>query len=153
MPIQKTPMLKNSFLTLLKFLQHKTEDKGLAPVISVAKIIDMLKSTGITISYQQLLDLTKDANIASMIKSINRNQLVIRSVGDEEVPQPMPTPEPEEENPEEEFNPEEFESSENEEGTGEEFGGPNEEEYMTSNPRPKKGVISTMARRALKRPD
>jgi hypothetical protein len=154
------PAIKNTLLTLLVFLKHKAEEKGLDPVISVSKVIDLLRGSGLKLSYQQLVDLTQDPSIAPSIKSINNNQIEINLGDEDENTAPaMDIP----------MEPEEGEGEEGQEG-GDEFGSddfsfpegeeaapvdgqqqaPPEEEFQG---RPQQSIITQMAKRAASRPD
>lgn len=165
MPQQKRidPIMRNSLISILSFLKHKAEDKGVVPVISVAKLIDLLKTSGMTITYQQLLDMTQDPAIAQSIKSINKNQVTIALSSDEAVAAPTPqedftSTENNEEDAEDEFNPDDF----NSDGESEDFGSEdnsnnnyqdNEEPQHNSRYGQQKSTVSNMAKRALGRAD
>jgi len=152
------PAIKNTLLTLLVFLKHKAEEKGLEPVISVSKVIDLLRGSGLRLSYQQLVDLTQDPSIAPSIKSINQNQIEL-NLGDEEAAAPamdIPMePEPEEgqaEGGDEEYNPEDFAMPEGEEQAPEE-GQPTPQPQEEEEGRPQQSIVTQMAKRAASRPD
>ena len=137
-------------------------DKGIVPVISVAKLIDLLKISGMTLTYQQLLDMTKDPTIAQSIKSINKNQVTI-ALRNDEVETPIENFPPEENTEEdnvgeddEDFNPDDFNSEDEEFGNNlEEPNYENTEEPQEHNSRygQEKSTVSNMARRALSRAD
>jgi hypothetical protein len=149
------PILKNSLVSVLAFLKHKAEDKGLSPVISVAKLIDLLKFSGMTLTYQQLLDMTHDPTISKSIKSINKNQVTI-SLGDEE-PEEQPLEDLGNVAPEgeEEFNPDDFQAPEegNEFEEGETSESAPEENEESNNFGKQKSTVSQMAKRAMLRND
>ena len=141
-------------------MEHKAEEKDLEPVIPVSKVIDLLRGSGLKLSYQQLVDLTKDPSIAPSIKSINKNQLQL-NLGDEETStEPIvPVAEPNqdvEQNPEgqgkEEFNPDDFAMPEGEGNEEPQENSCNEME-PEENGRPQQSVVRQMALRAAKRPD
>ena len=155
------PQIKNTLMSMIIFLKHKAEEKNLKPVITVAKLTDMLRSSGLKLSYQQLVDLTKDPTIAPSIKSINKNQIEF-NLGDEETVAPVEpeaiTPEdfgeeqPETENAgDEEYNPEDFEMPEGEEAP-EESPAP-EAEPEQAEPKQKESTVTQMAKRAAMRRD
>jgi hypothetical protein len=151
MPKQPNPLIKNALLTVLTFLKHKAEERDLQPVITVSKLLNLLPS-GIKITYQQLVDLSKDPVIAQSIKSINKNQVELRLGSDaEEEPEPAPTvqPEKDEEQPEgdEEYNPDDF--SFDEEGSEAPAEGPPQQEEEPI--RPQQDVVKQMAKRAAAR--
>jgi hypothetical protein len=163
MPIKTDPILKNTLISVLSFLKHKANDKGIKPVISVTKLIDLLKTSGMTLTYQQLVDLTKDPTIAKSIKSINKSQVTI-ALGDEE-PEEAPledldNTEPsfeDNEGEDEEFNPDDFQAPD-EEGFEEDFSNennnsPEESEEHNSRYGSEKSTVSCMAKRALSRAD
>ncbi|VVC05570.1 Uncharacterised protein [uncultured archaeon] len=144
-----TQELKNSLLSIIVFLKHKAEEKNLKPIISIAKLSDMLRGSGLSITYQQLLDLTKEPNIAPFIKDINRNQVEFNidaeEPSDEEFSEPDLSREP---IPDENL----------EEPTQEPA--PQEEQPQTVFPQQpiniqngQSGTVSQMARRAAARPD
>ena len=154
------PRIKNTLLSIIVFLKHKAEDKNLKPVITVAKLIDMLRSSGIKLNYQQLLDLTKNPFIAPSIKSINKNQIEF-NLGDEEEPSEFglenasSTDQPEQEEGGEEqessdedgeYNPEDFEMPEDEET-------PENTVEPEAAPKQKESMVTAMAKRAAQRPD
>ena len=155
MPKQSNPLIKNALLSVLTFLKHKAEEQDLRPVITVSKLLELLPS-GIKITYQQLVDLTKDPNIAKSIKSINKNQLELRLGSDEfdEDPVSAPAPEPKQpeendgdnenfpEDDEEDYNPDDF--SFDEEPAS--FEAPPEESM-----RPRPDIVKQMAKRAASR--
>jgi hypothetical protein len=155
MGTNSNPLIQNTLLSLIVFLKHKAEEKSLKPVITIAKLSDMMRSSGMRITYQQLVDLSKSPAIAPSIKSINKNQIVFNLDTDEVEPQQSEMPmEPipnEEENPEEnpdemggdEYNPEDF--------SGPEEGIENQE--MQPPQHQQQSIISAMARRAANRPD
>lgn len=151
------PLLTNTLLSVLTFLKHKADERGLKPVITVAKLTNLLHSSGLNLTYQQLADLTKDHRIAPSIKSINKNQIEL-NLGNEEPIQPeiapeMPDMEDEndeenqnsEESSDEEFNPNDFNMDE--ENSGEE-GQPEDKEHEH-----KDETVANMASRALARAD
>jgi hypothetical protein len=158
------PLIKNSFLAIVTLCKHKAEEKNLNPVISVSKITDMLRASGLRITYQQIVDLTKDPTIAPSIKSINQNQIEF-NLGDEEASAPVDLdfdqgqeapPENGEEHGEgngEEYNPDDFSFPE---GEGQEGQAPQEnpnDEMANQGQGPQPSVISAMAKRAMNRPD
>ena len=175
---ESNPLLKNSLLSLLSFLRSKAVDKNLNPVISVEKVIDMLKSTGMHITYQQLADLVQDPIIAPAVASINKSRLTLTlsteapteepAMSEPEIPMETP-PEntedvnqmPEEEPNEADYMPEVGAEDEPGEGIPGEVAGPVEtpmtntadsnDEYVE--PFQKPSVVSTMAKRAMSRPD
>jgi hypothetical protein len=156
--------LSNTLLSVIVFLKHKAEEKDLKPIISVAKLVDMLKSSGLRITYQQLVELTNDPKIKSSIKSINKNQIEFNLGGDTNE-----TPSPTEQSPEfnlgddgeenagqdqsdEDFNPDDFAIPED--GTGDEgVENPMEEPQQVQANYQQPSVVSQMAKRALNRPD
>jgi len=142
-------LLRNSLLSILGLLRHKASDKNLEPVISVSKVIDMLKIAGIVVTYDQLANLAKDPAIQPLVSSINQNQLRL-NLGDEPTPEPeLPMPEPvQDENPEE--NPDEMMPPEEDEDS-DDYLPPDEEQEEPE--RPYKSTVSMMARRAAKRND
>src|ERR1700739_4490957 len=71
------PKLRASLLALLHLMIAKAKEKHLQPTIKTNKIIDLLKPSGITLSYNQLVDLTNDEAIGSMIKDINQEQTTL----------------------------------------------------------------------------
>jgi hypothetical protein len=161
------PLIKNTLLTTIVFLKHKAEDNNLNPVITVTKLIDLLKAGGLNITYQQLADFAKDPLIAPSIKSINKNQVEL-TLGDEEAPVQTPPPieQPQqaqqaqlavqqavqpEEMGEEEYNPEDFAAPENDEEEQTEENADNE--VANETPRNKESTVSQMAKRALNRAD
>lgn len=77
-------LLKNALQEILTFLRHKAEDKGLQPVITVAKLTSMLHIAGVKVTYHLLSELVQDPDIAPMVQSLNKNQIVL-NLGDEEV--------------------------------------------------------------------
>lgn len=160
MPIpqkQPIPLLKNSFLEVLLLIKHKANDKGLRPVISMAKVIDMMGGAGMHVTPQQLLDLSQDSSVRGLIKSINKNELTVNTDYDDsgdselepELPssnaeQPLvpPTPAPN--------------SAATEPMDGQDLQAP-EEPFPTDQPYPpptqarQPNVVSQMARRAMSR--
>lgn len=156
------PRIKNTLLTLLVFLKHKAEEKDLEPVIPVAKVIDLLRGSGLKLSYQQLVDLTQDPSIAPSIKSINKSQLELNLGEEDETPAPaMDIPmEPEEgegEDQGEEFNSDDFSFPEGEgeqapvEGQPAQAAAPAPEEEPQG--KPQQSIVTQMAKRAAARPD
>jgi len=157
MPQTKTdPLLRNKLITVLSFLKHKAEDKGLEPVISVKKLIDLL---GIHITYSQLAELTKDPSISHEIKSINKNQVTL-SLGEEEIPMAVPDEfspndfenEPSDEVPEEseeEFNPEDFQAPDEGESASADTSDEDQEREDVSIS--SGGLVQSMAKRAAYR--
>ena len=151
------PRLKNNLLAMIILMKRKAENKGLDPVIPVAKVIDMLRSSGMHITYQQLAELTKDPTIAPFISAINKNQITINMGTEETEPEPValsqPTPSANA-SPEmggdfggddmgDEFNPEEEEAPIND-----------EEDFMAgSKARPRPSIVTSMAKRAAARRD
>jgi hypothetical protein len=161
MPTQSNPLIKNKLLMILTFLKHKAEEKGLKPIITVAKLTDMLRSGGLTITYQQLVDLSKDPTIASSIKSINKNQIELSLGTDDasdasgldlggmgQAPDQSAEPvQPEEGTGDEEYNPDDFAAGDEDQGnTGNEM---DDEEPI----RPQQSIVTAMAKRAAARPD
>lgn len=146
------PKLRNSFLTLLVFLKHKAEEKDLEPVISVSKVIDLLRGSGLKLSYQQLVDLTQDPTISPSIKSINKNQLEL-NLGTEEVNTDTLMNQPKKQSSQPPENQEKFDFDD--------FSSPEYETSETSEPeeleepeeKPHQSIISQMAKRAAKRMD
>lgn len=127
------PLIKNTLLSMITFLKHKAEEKQLKPVITVAKLIDMLKSSGLNITYQQLAELAQDPTIAPSIKSINNNQVEL-TLGNEG-------------SPDEDFNPDDFSFDENGEGDNSPDQQAPEDEEMPE----RENTVSNMAKRALAR--
>jgi len=143
-------LLRNTLLSILGLLKHKAMDKNLEPVISVSKVIDMLKIAGVVVTYDQLATLAKDPSIQPSIASINQNQLKL-NLGDEPTQEPAaPMPEPPEEAPME--NPEET-MPEEEQGGDEDYLPPDGEEQYEEQPKPYKSTVSMMAKRAARRAD
>lgn len=158
--------LKNTLLSLIIFLKHKAEEKDLKPVISIAKLIDLLKGTGLKITYQQIVDLTKSPEISSSIKSINKNQIEF-NIGTEEIEQneePQPTFDDQDFNPNsesedredegdseesDELNPEDFEAPEDKESESSET--ENKDDDFDEKQESRKDLISSMAKRAASR--
>ena len=153
---QTNPRTKNLLLTMIVFFKHKAEEKGLKPVITVAKLIDMLRSSGLRLSYQQLVDLTQDPTIAPSIKSINKNQIEFNLGGEEapEEPGVADIPFAPDEEQGEEFNPDDFSqqegSNEAPQGQAQNAGNAMEPE---ENFRPQQSIVRQMAKRAMARPD
>jgi hypothetical protein len=151
--------LKNTLLSIVVFLKHKAEEKGLKPVITVAKLTDMLRSSGLRITYQQLVDLTKDPTIAPSIKSINKNQIEFNLGDDEEglaqpevADVPMEPEEPQEGGEEGDYNPDDFAMPEGEEGAPEDqAAAPAPEEEPQG--KPQQSIVTQMAKRAAARAD
>jgi hypothetical protein len=150
--------MKNILISIISLLKHKAEDKGLKPVISVAKLIDLLKVSGMTITYQQLLDLSKDPAIASSIKEINKTQVEL-SLSDDEEENFEPNTDENSNNAdnsavtdnEEEFKPDDFavpDSNEAPSTTPTAVSPENSQIYT-----PKQSIVGQMARRASHRPD
>jgi hypothetical protein len=153
---QSNPRIKNLLLTMIIFFKHKAEEKGLKPVITVAKLIDMMRGSGLRLSYQQLVDLSKDPTIAPSIKSINKNQIEF-NLGEESTEPTVadvmpPEQEQTEQGGEEEYNPDDFAMPE---GNDEEMSQENSGNAMEpeENIRPQQSIISQMAKRAASRPD
>ncbi len=148
-PKKNDPRLRNSLLSIIAMMQHKAEDRGLRPVITIAKLQQLLEVAGVNVTYQQLVDLSKDPAIAPSIKSINRNQIVL-NLGDEEPQEPdsasTPPPPPADDNSIDstEWIPDESDSS-NE--TTDTFDEPEEPVQQ------RKSIISQMAKRAASRAD
>jgi len=145
------PRIKNLLMIMIVFFKHKATEKGLKPVITIAKLIDMLRGSGFHLSYQQLVDITKDPTIAPSIKSINKNQIEF-NLGDESATEPsvadvMPQEQQPEQGEDEEYNPDDFAMPEGEEG--EESQQLQQEEPQ----RPQQSIIHQMATRAMNRPD
>jgi hypothetical protein len=67
--------LKNSLITLLTLIVKKAESNGLKPFIKTSKVIDMLKSSGVTINYHQLSQLAQIPAVGAFIKNINKDQI------------------------------------------------------------------------------
>ena len=164
MPNTPNPLLKNTLLTLLVFLKHRAEDKGLKPIITVAKLTDLLRGSGLKVSYQQLVNLSKDPAISSSIKSINKNQVELRLDDDEPSSSTMPeisNVEPEgqsEENMDgdDEYNPEDFAMPEGEDEEPQEEQSEEGADYAVEpqeGPRQQQSIVSQMAKRAAARPD
>lgn len=151
--------LKNSIISLLSLLRHKAQDKGVAPVISISKILDMLKITGMNITYHQLVALSEDPSIASSIKSINKNQLTLTSdddvdAGTEINNQPIPPDDYDEDEGEEEDGEGEFGSSDEFDDYEEpESEVPAESALSEPAPGPRRSIVNTMAKRAARRAD
>ena len=156
MPKQPNLLIKNALLSVLTFLKHKAEEKDLQPVITVSKLLELLPS-GIKITYQQLVDLSKDPVISQSIKSINKNQVELKlgSDADEEPSSEIPDVQPE--------NDENFDSAEDSNSddfsfdeTEENFDDDGEFEPTPQEPEeemhPKPDVIKQMAKRAASRP-
>jgi hypothetical protein len=148
------PRIKNLLLTMIVFFKHKATEKDLKPVITIAKLIDMLRGSGFHLSYQQLVDMTKDPTIAPSIKSINKNQIEF-NLGDESATEPsvadvMPQEQQPAQGDEEEYNPDDFAMPEGEEGTPEE-GEP--QPFQQEPQRPQQSIIHQMATRAMNRAD
>ena len=153
------PRLKNNLLALIILMKRKAENNGLDPVIPVAKVIDMLRSSGMHITYQQLADLAKDPTIAPFISAINKNQIKINMGTEETEPEQAPTPvalsHP---------GPDANAAPMGDEFGGEEMGGEfdsdeeapinGEDDFMAgSKGRPRPSIVSTMAKRAASRRD
>jgi len=147
------PILKNTLISVLAFLKHKAEDKGLSPVISVTKLVDLLKSSGMTITYQQLLDMTHDQSISKSIKSINKNQVTISLGGEENEEQPLQDFGGEPESSEDEFNPDDFQAPEEDEEGENPEAAPVENEAEPNQYGRQKSIVGSMAHRAMSRPD
>jgi hypothetical protein len=150
------PLIRSTFLTVITFLKHKAEEKGLKPIITVSKLIDMLNSSGLNITYQQLADMAKDPIISPSIKSINKNQVEF-NIGDEEatapeelLPKTATPPENDESSENGDFNPDDFEGPENDEEQTQE--NPNNE-MEDQGYRNQESTISQMAKRAAARAD
>ena len=79
MPAKINPALKNTLLMLLVLMRHKAEDSGKSPIITIAKLTDIMKLSKMDLSYHQLLDLVQDPSISKLVKSINKNQLEVRT--------------------------------------------------------------------------
>jgi len=150
-------MLRNNLLTLLTFLKHKAEDKGLKPIITVAKLIDMMP--GAKPTYDQLQELIdQDPTIGNFVKSKNRNQIELRLESEE-----ASTPEPESTDAGEDFSgvqpfepPSEEPSDETEVGPEEAVVPEEPAEEAPEEPQqpltPRKpSVVSQMAKRAARR--
>lgn len=153
------PLIKNSFLAIVTLCKHKAEEKNLKPIITVAKITDMLRGSGLRITYQQIVDLTKDPLIAPSIKSINKNQIEFNLGSEAEEPtepvdlnfdQSQPSEENGEGNSEEEYNPDDFSAPEGEGEVPQE--NPNYD-MAGQGPRPQQSIVRQMAKRAMNRPD
>jgi hypothetical protein len=99
-PKKTDPLLKNSLLSLISLMKRKAVERGLKPIIGISKVIDMLKSSGMTITYHQLYELCQDPDVKESISSINKNQITL-STGDEA-----------EEESTDDFTPEDFENTE-----------------------------------------
>lgn len=78
------PQLHASLLALLNLMVNKAKQNNLKPVIKTQKLIDLLKTSGITISYQQLRDLTNDPSIQSLISDCNKDQTTLNIDSDDE---------------------------------------------------------------------
>ncbi len=83
-PKKNDQRLLNSLLSIIAMMQHKAKDRGLRPVITISKLTDLLKVAGMTVSYQQIVDLTKDPMIAGSVKDINKNQITLNIDGETE---------------------------------------------------------------------
>ena len=158
---QNNPRIKNSLMSMIIFLTHKAEEKELKPVITIAKLTDMMQSTGLRLTYQQLSELSKDPQIAPFIKSINKNQIEFNLGGEELQQEPaipdfntneQPQADSNEENPEDFAAPED---ENNEESFNQTEENPNNamEPQEYGPPHQQKSIVSQMARRAAARAD
>lgn len=81
---QVDPQLRASLLALLNLMKNKAQKDNLHPVIKTHKLIQLLRTSGVTISYHQLLDLTNDPSVQPLIKDINKDQTTLRLDSDED---------------------------------------------------------------------
>jgi hypothetical protein len=147
---QVDPQLRASLLALLNLMKNKAEKEDLQPIIKTHKLIDLLKTSGITLSYHQLRDLASDKMIQPLIKDINKDQTTLRldSDDDDEIEAPMDMGV---DNPEE-MPQDDFSGEDDFDQTGDEPA-PDADDSYDEGPTGHSGksIISGMAKRALAR--
>lgn len=79
-------IFKNQLIALLTLMKSKAEGKGLEPSLRTDTVINMLKSTGVTIGYSQLQQMLQDPTVSDLVKSVDKNRIVL--VGDDEETDP-----------------------------------------------------------------
>lgn len=78
------PQTKASLLSLLNLMINKAEKQRLEPVIRTSKLIDLLKTSGVVMSYHQLQDLISDPAVQQLVKDINKDEVTLRLPDDDE---------------------------------------------------------------------
>lgn len=96
MPEQSTinPLLKGSLLSLLSLMVNKATSRDLQPVIRTRRLLDLLRTSGVSISYGQLQALTSDPTIGNFIQSVDPNTVTLRMPDDNDLDLPVDDTEP-----------------------------------------------------------
>jgi hypothetical protein len=132
-------------------MKHKAQDKNLVPVVSTKKFIDILRGTGINVTYQELSDLIQqDQVIGNMVANIDKNQVKINLTG--ETDSDLDVPDPDEMSDEDDDIPDDLDLSTDGSQQGQQ--GANQQQQMTNNqPNVPSQInpVTDMARRAANR--
>lgn len=75
---------RNKLIPLLTLMKSKAEDKGLSPSLRTNTVIDMLKSTGVTLGYAQLKQMLEDPSVKDLVKSVDKDRIEL--VGSDDDP-------------------------------------------------------------------